>query len=60
MNKKIVNRKILEKGKMFDTAFLSFRIGIEFIKHAVKLFNTSAICDKVLEFGYRCNVKFTS
>lgn len=41
----------IEKGKMFDNAFLSFRIGIDCIKHAVKLFDTSVICDKVLEFG---------
>lgn len=45
---------------MFDTAFLSFRIGMDCTKHAAKLFDTSSICDKVLEFGYKCNVKSTS
>lgn len=45
---------------MFDTAFLSFRIVIDCINHAVKLFDTSAVCGKVLEFGYKCNVKSTS
>lgn len=45
---------------MFDTAFLSFRIVIDCIKHAVKLFDSSAICDKVLEFGYKCTVKSVS
>lgn len=52
--------KYWEKVQMFDTAFLSFRIGIDCIKHAVKLFVTSPICDKVLEFGYKCNMKSTS
>lgn len=45
---------------MFDTAFLSLRIVIDCIKHAVKLFDTSAIRDKVLEFGYKYNVKSIS
>lgn len=41
---------------MFDIAFLSFRIVIDCIKHAVRLFDTSAMCDKVLEFGSKYNV----
>lgn len=44
-----MNRKNMKKAKsLFDTAFLSFRIVIDCIKHAVRLFDTSAVCDKVL------------
>lgn len=39
---------------------LSFIIVIDCIKHAVRLFNTSAVCDKVLEFGSKYNVKSRS
>lgn len=41
---------------MFAIAFLSFGIVIDCIKHAVRLFDSSALCDKVLEFGSKYNV----
>ena len=61
MNHKKVKRKNLKKAKcVFDIAFLSFRIVIDCIKHAVRLFSTSAMCEKVLEFSSKYNVKSRS
>lgn len=54
-------KKKMKKAKcLFDVAFLSFRTVIDCIKHAVRLFDTSAVCDKVVKFGSRNNVNSRS
>lgn len=60
MNHNVYRKSLKEAKCLLDVAFLSFQVVIDCIKHAVRLLDTSAMRDKVLEFGSKYNVKSRS